>query len=172
MCLFYQFEKEARVSFSLPIFCTALSENLQECLIASIILDWLVKRQVNKVALIITNVKSQEVLERWDFVVEYEGNSNSSEQSSDKPLKTIRNEIRDVLKQITSSVAFLPLLDCLCSFDIQIYTKNDIEMPPEWADAQQANIKNAQCVKMRSFSTNIHKMETAVTFKNDDDWLM
>lgn len=126
------------------------------------------KRQVNKIALVITNVKSQEVLERWDFNVQYEGDSENSEQTSDKPLKQIRNEIRDVLKQIASSIAYLPLLDCLCSFDIQIYTKDDIQMPPEWADAQQANIRNAQCVKMRSFSTNIHKMETAVTYKNDD----
>lgn len=107
-------------------------------------------------------------MERWDFNVEYERSAGDGIQTSDKPLKQIKNEIRDVLKQIASSVAYLPLLDCLCSFDIQIYTKNDIELPAEWADAQPANIKNAQSVKMRSFSTNIHKMETVVTYKNDD----
>ncbi|KAF2883995.1 hypothetical protein ILUMI_22169 [Ignelater luminosus] len=131
--------------------------------------DWLVKRLVNKIALIITNVKSKEVMERWDFNVEYEGDPNEgSTQTSDKPLKQIRNEIRDVLKQIASSVAYLPLLDCLCSFDIQIYTKQDVQLPAEWADAPPADIKNAQCVKLRSFSTNIHKMDTVVTYKNDD----
>ncbi|KAJ8958944.1 hypothetical protein NQ318_019714 [Aromia moschata] len=131
-------------------------------------LGWLVDRTVNKVALVITNVKTLEIMERWDFNVEYEGDVANGEQTSEKPLKQIKNEIRDVLKQIASSVAYLPLLDCLCSFDIQIYTKSDVELPAEWAEAEPANIKNAQSVKMRTFSTNIHKMETVVTYKNDD----
>ncbi|KAK9888662.1 hypothetical protein WA026_000890 [Henosepilachna vigintioctopunctata] len=130
--------------------------------------DWLVERIVNKIALVITNVKTLEVLERWDFNVEYEGNDTSKEQKSEKPLNIIKKEIRDVLRQITSSVSFLPLLDCLCSFDIHIYTKDDVELPNEWAESEPANIKNAQCVKMKSFSTNIHKMETVVTYKNED----
>lgn len=36
--------------------------------------------------------------------------------------KKIRQEIRDVIRQITASVTFLPLLDCICAFDILIYT--------------------------------------------------
>lgn len=108
-------------------------------------------------------------MERWDFKVEYEGDPQDNEaQTSEKPLKQIKNEIRDVMKQIACSVAYLPLLDCLCSFDIQIYTKDDVELPKEWAEAEPANIKNAQSVKMRSFSTNIHKMETVVTYRNTD----
>ncbi|XP_060522608.1 mitotic spindle assembly checkpoint protein MAD2A [Cylas formicarius] len=131
--------------------------------------EWLVKRTVNKIALVITNVRTLEIMERWDFKVEYEGDATEGEsQISEKPLKQIKKEIRDVLKQIASSVAYLPLLDCLCSFDIQIYTTNDVELPKEWSEAEPANIKNAQSVKMRSFSTNIHKMETVVTYKNDD----
>lgn len=130
---------------------------------------WLVDRTVNKVALVITNVKTLEVMERWDFKVEYEGDINDGvEQTSEKPLKQIKNEIRDVLKQIASSVAYLPLLDCLCSFDILIYTKDIVELPAQWVEAEPANIKNAQNVRMRSFSTNIHKMETVVTYKNED----
>lgn len=116
----------------------------------------------------ITNVRTLEVLERWDFNVEYEGNSGDETVTSEKPLKQIQSEIRDVLKQIASSIAYLPLLDCICSFDIQIYTKSNVALPAEWADAQPANVKNAQSVKMRSFSTNIHKMETVVTYKNED----
>lgn len=131
--------------------------------------EWLVKRMVNKIALVIANVKTLEVMERWDFKIEYEGNAEDGEsQTSEKPLKQIKNEIRDVLKQIASSVAYLPLLECLCSFDLQIYTTNEVDLPKEWAEAEPANIRNAQSVKMRSFSTNIHKMETVVTFKNDE----
>ncbi|KAI4465411.1 mitotic spindle assembly checkpoint protein mad2 [Holotrichia oblita] len=127
--------------------------------------------QDNKIQEFLSTTLNQlkEVMERWDFNVQYEGNIHQgNDQVSDKPLKQIRNEIRDVMKQIASSVAYLPLLDCLCSFDIQIYTKSDVVLPNEWADAEPANVKNAQSVKMRSFSTNIHKMETVVTYKNDD----
>lgn len=131
--------------------------------------DWLIQRKVNKISLVITNVKSLEVLERWDFFVQYEGDANQEGgQTSDKPIKQIRNEIRDIIKQITSSVTYLPLLDCLCSFDIQIHTHEDIVVPEDWADTEAANIRNAQCVKMRSFTTKIHKMDTMVTYKNDD----
>ena len=40
----------------------------------------------------------------------------------------IKSEIRDVIRQITASVTFLPLLDCLCSFDILIYTHRLVVM--------------------------------------------
>ena len=129
--------------------------------------EWLTQCIANKVALIITNVKTMEVMERWDFNVEYEGDTGN-ERTSDKPLKQIKNEIRDVMKQITSSVTYLPLLDCLCSFDIQIYANGAVDLPADWGDAEPANVYNAQSVKMKSFSTNIHKMETVVTFQKED----
>ncbi|XP_017771351.1 PREDICTED: mitotic spindle assembly checkpoint protein MAD2A [Nicrophorus vespilloides] len=129
---------------------------------------WLVDRAVKKIALVISNVRTLDVMERWDFNVEYEGDTTDGAQTSEKPLKQIKNEIRDVLKQIASSVAYLPLLDCLCSFDIQIYTNDNVKLPTEWADTEPAHIKNAQCVKMRTFNTQIHKLETMVTYKNEE----
>ncbi|KAB0798716.1 hypothetical protein PPYR_09709 [Photinus pyralis] len=156
-------------NYGLPIYMSQ-NNKIKEFLSSTFcqLKEWLVKRLVDKIALIVTSVKTREVMERWDFNVQYEGDIDNPNQTSDKPLKQIQNEIRDVLKQIASSVAYLPLLDCLCSFDIQIYTKNDIELPPEWGDAQPADIKNAQFVRLRSFSTNIHKMETVVTYKSED----
>ncbi|KAK5645633.1 hypothetical protein RI129_004097 [Pyrocoelia pectoralis] len=156
-------------NYGLPIYMSQ-NNKIKEFLSSTFcqLKDWLVKRLVDKIALIVTNVKSREVMERWDFIVQYEGDVTNPNQTSDKPLKQIQNEIRDVLKQIASSVAYLPLLDCLCSFDIQLYTKKDIDLPSEWADTHPADIKNAQFVRLRSFSTNIHKMETLVTYKSED----
>nr|CAI5829441.1 unnamed protein product [Callosobruchus analis] len=68
-------------------------------------------------------------MERQDFNIEYAGDTKAGpDQTSDKPLKQIINEIRDVPKQIIPSISYLPLLDCLCSFDIHSYTINDVEM--------------------------------------------
>lgn len=128
--------------------------------------DWLMEQTVRKVSLTITNVRTLEVLERWDFNIELENTDKECESS--KPLKQITQEIRDVMRQITSSISYLPVLDCICSFDILIYTNDDVNLPPEWADTEPANIKNAQCVRLKSFSTDIHRLETVVTYKRDD----
>ena len=64
---------------------------------------------------------------RWEFKIENEtveakDGSKTVVEEGVKDEKKIRSEIRDVIRQITASVTFLPLLDCLCSFDILIYT--------------------------------------------------
>jgi mitotic spindle assembly checkpoint protein MAD2 len=69
-------------------------------------------------SLVIANVVTKEVLERWDFKLEYEKPEGSTTENGDlvgkKDLKVIQKEIRDVLRQICSTVSFLPLLDCPC----------------------------------------------------------
>ena len=44
-------------------------------------------------------------------------------------LKLIQKEIGRVLRLISGSVSFLPLLECLCSFDLQVYTNLGCEVP-------------------------------------------
>lgn len=137
--------------------------------------EWLIQRKVEKVTLVITNVNTKEVLEKWDFKVDYEGQTANGTKDSvnsslpevgTKDSKTIQKEIREVIRQITGTVSFLPLLDCLCSFDILTYTVPDCGIPKEWDETQPAFIANSQEVQLRSFSTSIHKMETVVSYKN------
>ncbi|KAL2736615.1 mitotic spindle assembly checkpoint protein MAD2A [Vespula maculifrons] len=137
--------------------------------------EWLVQRKVQKITLVITNVNTKEVLEKWDFRVDYEGhtpkniNDNSMVELPEvgtKDVKTIQKEIREVIRQITGTVSFLPLLDCLCSFDILTYTVQDCNIPKEWDETQPVFIANSQEVQLRSFSTSIHKMDTIVSYKN------
>ncbi|XP_076281901.1 mitotic arrest deficient 2 [Lasioglossum baleicum] len=137
--------------------------------------EWLVQRKVQKVTLVITNVNTKEVLEKWDFKVDYEGQtangakdnvSSSLPDVGSKDATTIQKEIREVIRQITGTVSFLPLLDCLCSFDILTYTVPDCGIPKQWDETQPAFIANSQEVQLRSFSTSIHKMETIVSYKN------
>lgn len=83
-------------------------------------LDWLLNEQVNKMSLVIANINTKEVLERWDFKLEYEKPaeeaSKTGEPMGKKDLKVIQQEIRNVLRQICSTVSFLPLLDCPCKY--------------------------------------------------------
>lgn len=129
------------------------------------------KQWIKKIAMVISNVQTKEPLERWEFNLEYDaietGGSGDSIVSN-KPLKRVQAEIRDVLKQIISTISILPLLDCLCSFDIHIYTTDDCTVPEKWGNTKGAEIQNAQRVQLRSFDTGIHKMDTYVSYKMDD----
>ncbi|XP_003398300.1 mitotic spindle assembly checkpoint protein MAD2A [Bombus terrestris] len=143
--------------------------------VLSQIQEWLIQRKVQKITLVITNVNTKEVLEKWDFKVDYEGQSsnsandntkNSLPEVGTKDVKSIQKEIREVIRQITGTVSFLPLLDCLCSFDILTYTVPDCGIPNQWDETQPVFIANSQEVQLRSFSTSIHKMDTIVSYKN------
>ncbi|PNF38536.1 Mitotic spindle assembly checkpoint protein MAD2A [Cryptotermes secundus] len=130
--------------------------------------DWLCQKKMQKVSLIISNSATKEVLERWDFKVQYEGDGNATESGKtvgNKDFTLIQKEIRSVLRQISGTVSFLPLLDCLCTFDLQVYTVTDCEVPQEWDETQPCFIANAQEMPLRTFSTSLHRVETHVSYK-------
>lgn len=76
--------------------------------------------KIQKLSLVITNITNKEVLERWDFKLQYEkskGEKSSGEEVlGNKDIKIIQNEIQNVLRQICSTVSFLPLLEDPCKF--------------------------------------------------------
>lgn len=81
--------------------------------VLSQIQEWLIQRKVQKITLVITNVNTKEVLEKWDFRVDYEGQSsngtndntkNSLPEVGTKDVKAIQKEIREVIRQITGNL--------------------------------------------------------------------
>lgn len=136
---------------------------------------------MEKISLIITNAHNREVLECWEFKVENEGtsatngttNGSASEVDksdaknpiSNKDLQRIQAEIRDVMRQISATVTYLPLLDTICSFDVLIHTLDGCEVPTNFNETEDVQIQNAQAVELKSFSTGLHKMQTIVNYK-------
>ncbi|BES93411.1 unnamed protein product [Nesidiocoris tenuis] len=132
--------------------------------------EWLLQGKLEKISLVITNIANKEVMERWDFKLQYEQSKDSKLDENGEPigtkeLKVIQNEIRDVLRQICSTVSFLPLLDCQCAFDLLLYTKQDIEVPEDWGETGPCYIANSEELQLRSFSTSLHRMNTVVSYK-------
>ncbi|XP_059614583.1 mitotic spindle assembly checkpoint protein MAD2A [Phlebotomus argentipes] len=131
--------------------------------------DWISQNKVEKISMVITNAHTKETLECWDFKIEGDTENsvkeNDKEATSTKDLKRIQSEIRDVMRQISATVSFLPLLDCVCSFDVLIYTLRDTEIPDQWNNTEGVFIQNAQAVQLKSFSTGLHKMTTVVNYK-------
>ncbi|KAI8040892.1 mitotic spindle assembly checkpoint protein MAD2A [Drosophila gunungcola] len=131
--------------------------------------EWLSKNMINKISMVITNVHSKEVLECWDFKMQAEsGDGDSSDPTkltTTKELGRIQNEIRDVMRQISATVSYLPLLDCICTFDVMIHTLQNTEIPAKWDETGAVVIQNPQSVQLRSFSTGLHKVDTVVNYK-------
>ena len=63
----------------------------------------------------------------------------------------------------TASVTFLPLNDEPCAFDLLVYTNDDLQVPEKWETSDPKLIANADEVKLRSFTTKVHKVDASVS---------
>ncbi|KAJ3086262.1 Mitotic spindle checkpoint component mad2 [Quaeritorhiza haematococci] len=137
---------------------------------------WIMAKKISKLVLVIATKHSGEVVERWQFDIELEDESGDKENSrlnpkqkpAPKTEKEIHGEISAIMRQITASVSFLPILADPCTFNVLAYTDKDAEVPAEWIDSDPRLItKNAEQVKLRGFSTSVHKVDTLVAYKYD-----
>eukprot|EP00954_Amorphochlora_amoebiformis_P030012 1393991-Amorphochlora_amoeboformis.AAC.1 len=76
--------------------------------------EWLEKGMVQKLVLIIASVDTEETLERWVFDVQKDEKTEKEGKTGKKSEKKIMQEIQAVVRQITSSVTMLPLLEEPC----------------------------------------------------------
>ncbi len=156
--------------------------------------------------LAIKSVENDETLERWQFDIHTDDpntdpNANGGlgqgkasvgtgkgAKRKEKTEKEVQGEIREIMKQITSSVTFLPILEEPCgsldshislhfdvgqeylltfdasgTFTLLAYTNDspDVAIPATWGDADPHLIDRGKVeqVRLRSFSTNVHSLE-------------
>ncbi|CCM05201.1 uncharacterized protein FIBRA_07410 [Fibroporia radiculosa] len=130
---------------------------------------WLLTGSVTQLVLAIISKDSRTTLERWVFDVNLiEPPADSSEPAPAKPEAEIQAEIRNILKQIVSTVTFLPVIDQPTVFNILAYTSESADIPAdEWVDTDPLAIEasKSQQVKLRSFSTDVHRIEAMVAYR-------
>ncbi|EGC38447.1 hypothetical protein DICPUDRAFT_28664 [Dictyostelium purpureum] len=155
--------------YGLPILVTT-DETLKNYIenVLKQLSEWLLSGDIQKLVLVITDIVTKEVLERWVFDVVTDL-PKDGEAPRKKPEKEIMSEIQAIIRQITASVTFLPLLPNACTFDLLVYTKKDLHVPQEWEVSDPRLITNSQHVKLRSFTTSIHKVESMVSYKISSD---
>ncbi|KAK3709094.1 Mitotic spindle checkpoint component mad2 [Vermiconidia calcicola] len=150
---------------------------------------WMQKSKISKLVVVITSKETGEHLERWQFDVNIFNSSTrkkpsstptDKENSNPQPPQTappapseksepeIQQEIQSLFRQITASVTFLPMLDGNCTFNVLVYADADSEVPLEWGDSDAKEVKNAEKVMLRSFSTNSHQIDTVVSYRLAD----
>lgn len=131
---------------------------------------WLINGQVDRLVLVVKGVDTKEVLERWVFKIETEKDATGTTRiESAKPVKEVTAEIQSILRQITASVTFLPLLNEPCCFDLLIYTSKEADVPQQWEEADPCIINDSSEVRLRSFTTKIHKVDSLVAYKTPED---
>ncbi|KAJ5950205.1 DNA-binding HORMA [Penicillium vulpinum] len=149
--------------------------------------EWMQGGKISKLVVVITSKETGEHVERWQFDIEIfskQSKSKSSQKAGDKenstsgdakpaePIekteKQIQEEIQAIFRQITASVTFLPVLDGDCTFNVLVYADADSDVPVEWGDSDAKEIKNAEKVQLRSFSTNNHRVGTLVSYRLAD----
>lgn len=81
-----------------------------------------------------------------------------------KSAKEITQEIQAIMRQITASVTFLPLLNEPCCFDLLIYADKDATVPMLWEDSDPCFIANSEQVRLRSFNTTVNYRYHNTTF--------
>ncbi|KAK9806247.1 hypothetical protein WJX72_007181 [[Myrmecia] bisecta] len=129
--------------------------------------EWLLQGVLQKMVLVITSVNTKEVLERWTFDLHTDAEVLNNGNVPEKPESEIMSEIQAIIRQITASVTFLPLLNDPCTFDLLVYTDAASDVPTEWEESDPRFIANAADVKLRSFTTKVHKVDTLVSYKAD-----
>ncbi|OAL39651.1 hypothetical protein AYO20_01048 [Fonsecaea nubica] len=149
---------------------------------------WMIGGKISKLVVVITSKETGEHVERWQFDVQLLGKSSKqrpSKKAADKentnpdeaateetePEKTetqIQEEIQAIFRQITASITFLPVLDGNCTFNVLVYADADSDVPIEWGDSDAKEIRNAEKVQLRSFSTTNHKVDTMVSYRLAD----
>ncbi|KAG1847365.1 spindle assembly checkpoint protein [Suillus subluteus] len=130
---------------------------------------WLLTGSVTQLVLAIISKDTRLPLERWVFDVNLvEQPADSAEPTLAKPESEIQAEIRYILKQIVSTVTFLPIIDTPTVFNILAYTHDSADVPAdEWVDTDPLAIEasKSQQVKLRSFSTDVHRIEAMVAYR-------
>eukprot|EP01084_Bolivina_argentea_P075277 136470_1 len=167
---------EAKKKYNLQIMVTKTKE-LQAYLnnVLQQIEQWLMKGDIQKLVLVIASIDDGTVLERWLFNIETDKttfdqkNIKQNKKKTNKSIKDIQNEIRGIIRQITSSVTFLPLLEVPCSFDLLVHTDAQCKIPKKWQESQPKYITNSEMVRLRSFNTSMHKVDAMVSYKVDED---
>ncbi|PSS37615.1 hypothetical protein PHLCEN_2v542 [Hermanssonia centrifuga] len=130
---------------------------------------WLLTGSVTQLVLAIISKDSRVTMERWVFDVNLvKQPTESAEPAPIKPETEIQAEIRNILKQIVSTVTFLPVIDEPTVFNILAYTSESADVPAdEWVDTDPLAIEasKSQQVKLRSFSTDVHRIEAMVAYR-------
>lgn len=161
------------------MFCTNSTVTDYIDVVLQQVMKWLESDDIQRLVLVIINkhtgvfenlIVTEKPVERWSFDVKNDGSEMKSDGkfiSTKKNEKEINSEIAAIIRQITASVSFLPILDQNdMTFNVLCYTSKNVQPFDKWIDSDGKPIdpNNAQVVGLRSFSTDSHAVGGMVSY--------
>ncbi|GKT27243.1 putative multi-domain containing protein [Aduncisulcus paluster] len=129
---------------------------------------WLSSGMVESLVLVLTDVAKAKQIEKWTFNIEMGEDAVKSRKKSKKSIKQAQKEIQALMRQIVSSVTFLPLISSPCSFDLLIYCDKDAATPEHWEESGPCDIVGEK-IQLAEYSTGYHRVTGSICYTTDDD---
>ena len=128
---------------------------------------------VTQLVVSVISKESRTPLERWVFDINLVEQSLQGAQTT-KPEAMIQAEIRSIIRQIVSTVTFLPIIDEPTAFNILVHIQESADVPAnEWVDKDPLAMEasKSQEVNLRSFSTDVHRIKTMVSWYEENSFI-
>lgn len=138
---------------------------------------WIYNGKINWLTLLIVSKETNAISEKWMFNIDVindaksSEDSNTLEQTSIKSLADIQKEIQSIIRQISSSVTYLPIFDEEQTFKILVHTTGDVKSNKDWSDTKgfkELDENISESVQFDQIETNNHNVSTFVTYKTID----
>ena len=138
---------------------------------------WIVDGKINMLTMLIVSKEANQISEKWMFYIDlihdkgeydYSSTNNGRTIEDVKTLEDIQKEIQLIIRQISSSITFLPEFEDPQTFKILVHTTDNFEAPKDWDDAKlSTDIEGSgvESVKFDNFATDNHKVSTFVTYQ-------
>jgi len=133
---------------------------------------WIYGKKIAKLVVVIVSKSSGDSVERWEFDISILNTEEDGSPPGEKPILVIQKEIQTIIRQITSSVTYLPILDDEeYTFNVLVHTdgnNNPQNVPLEWCDTNgdtKTLSGNVESVSFTNFSTAVHQVGTSVKYK-------
>ncbi|KAI8365269.1 DNA-binding protein [Radiomyces spectabilis] len=123
---------------------------------------WMNSGEIIKVILVVRLKETMESMERWEFRISDAHPDNAQSLSG----KDVFLELQTLLRQIRSTVGFLPPLEEPCMFDVLAATKPTVAVPDNWKPTVLDTMGNkTESCPLRSITTDKLQIQNKVIYR-------
>ncbi|KRX84664.1 Transmembrane protein [Trichinella sp. T6] len=122
---------------------------------------WFEKNCIKKITCIICKIEDRDVLECWHFRISLLPADNFEK----KQMQSAEEQLRIIVRKISTVAPFLPVLPPNCSFDCFAYTDCEVECPDHWSELKPKTVTTEQMINLGSFNVGFYSIDLTVCYK-------
>ncbi|KRX95043.1 Transmembrane protein [Trichinella pseudospiralis] len=82
-----------------------------------------------------------------------------------KHMESAEEQLRIIVRKISTVAPFLPVLPPNCSFDCFAYTDCEVECPDDWSELKLKTVSTEQMINLGSFNVGFYSIDLTVCYK-------